>query len=961
MRIIITSILLSFHTCSLYTQILDKIKQIANLTTTSDVLQFTKDNFVEYLKKSHDEYDASDFNYAVSFSDNSALYETEEKFGRTQKVLLYALNPDSYENRTDKEKADDYNDAGEMFYASGRYKNAENCFNNALQLYQKETSNESKQTALVISNLGLLYHTTGRYALADSFTKKSMYLRAKLIDDKKGLGASLNNLAVLYRDMGLYNESEEYITQAAEIIKKANGENSPPYAIALNNQGILYQTMGKYKESEQLLLKAINIAAKDLGKKSPNFIRMKVNLALLYQSENRYNEAEKIYLDAIEIKKRRLGTNHPDYALLLRNLAALYELKEQFDKVESYLNQAIGIYKNKLGTEHPSYANAIYDLGRYYQYQGKTDKAYPLLNEALKVQKNVLGEHHPSYVSTLEALAILYWQRSNYPMAAETYKKVMNEYLYQIKTYFPPMSEYDKTSFWENIYPKFIRFNSFVIDAEATMPSLLGEMYNYHIATKALLLNSTNKVKENILHSTDTGLIHKYNQWLTEKAYISKLYSFSKKELTDNRINLDSLENDANLKEKNLSKSSELFLQGYDNQTIVYSNIVSGLNKNEAAVEIIRFKHYNNIRSDTAVYYAALILTMDSKIPKLVLFKNGKELETDAARSYKKAMQNAREDPKFYDIYWNKLDDATANSQTLYMSLDGIYNQINLNTLQQQSGKYIIDYKNIILLSNTKNLVKSRSASSTISKSSSLKTAVLFGDPNYSKGLDVEKAKTMTLPELPGTRIEVTKISEILKKGSWKTTLNLGNDATEENVKSVRSPKVLHIATHGFFKADIDENKKDKVFGIEPVRAAENPLLRSGLMFTGADNTIQQIEQKESKSKDDGILNAYEAMMLNLDKTELVVLSACETGLGEIINGEGVYGLQRAFEVAGAKNVIISLWQVSDDVTQELMTSFYKNWLLTGNKQSAFIKAQLDIKKAYQLPYYWGAFVMVGD
>jgi CHAT domain-containing protein len=133
------------------------------------------------------------------------------------------------------------------------------------------------------------------------------------------------------------------------------------------------------------------------------------------------------------------------------------------------------------------------------------------------------------------------------------------------------------------------------------------------------------------------------------------------------------------------------------------------------------------------------------------------------------------------------------------------------------------------------------------------------------------------------------------------------------------------------------------------------------LMFAGADNTIQQIEPIESRRKDDGILNAYEAMMLNLDKTELVVLSACETGLGEVINGEGVYGLQRAFEVAGAKNIIISLWQVSDEVTQELMTSFYRNWLLTGNKQSAFIKAQLDIKKKYQLPYYWGAFVMVGD
>ncbi len=960
MKNIIIAVLLSIWTSSLYSQFLDKIKQVANISTTSDALKFTKDNVVEYLKKSRDEYDASDFNYAVSFSDNSALYENEEKFGRTRKVLLYALSPESLENRTQKEKADDYNDAGEMFYASGRYKTSESCFNNAMEIYQTENMVESKQAALVISNLGLLYHTTGRYSLADSFTRKAMNLRTKLVDDQKGLGASLNNLAVLYRDMGMYNESEENITKAVEIIKKANGENSPPYAIALNNQGILYQTIGKYKESEQLLLKAINIAAKDLGKKSPNYIRMKVNLALLYQSENKYNEAEKIYLDAIEITKKRLGSSHPDYALLLRNLAALYELKEQFDKVESYLNQAIGIYKKKLGTEHPSYAGAIYDLGRYYQYMGKTDKALPLLNEALKVQKSALGEHHPSYVATLEALAILYWQNSNFPLASETYRNVMNEYLYEIKTYFPPMSEYDKTRFWENIYPKFTRFNSFVIDAQSSIPSVIGDMYNYHIATKALLLNTTNKVKDRILHSSDTALINKYNQWLTEKEYISKLYSFTKKELDDDKINLDSLENDANIREKNLSKMSELFSQGYDIQSIEFSNIASKLNANEAAVEIIRFKHYNKIKDDTAVYYSALIITKGSTLPKLLVFKNGQELETEDAREYRKAMQNAREDPKFFDIYWNKLDEATTNFQTLYMSLDGIYNQININTLQQQSGKYIIDYKNIILLSNTKNLVISRN-NSKITKPSTGKTAVLFGDPDYAKDFDQSKAQDMPLPELPGTRVEVTKISEILKKGAWKTTLYLGDDATEENVKAVTSPKVLHIATHGFFKADVNVNKKEKVFGVEPIKAAENPLLRSGLIFTGADNTIQQIELKETKLKDDGILNAYEAMMLNLDKTELVVLSACETGLGEIINGEGVYGLQRSFEVAGAKNIIISLWQVSDEVTQELMASFYKNWLFSGNKQDAFIKAQLEIKKAYQLPYYWGAFVMVGD
>jgi len=154
----------------------------------------------------------------------------------------------------------------------------------------------------------------------------------------------------------------------------------------------------------------------------------------------------------------------------------------------------------------------------------------------------------------------------------------------------------------------------------------------------------------------------------------------------------------------------------------------------------------------------------------------------------------------------------------------------------------------------------------------------------------------------------------------------------------------LHIATHGYFQPD---NK-----------AENNPLLRSGLMLSGAGSTIRGIS---NSSGEDGILTAYEAMNLNLDNTDLVILSACETGLGDIKNGEGVYGLQRAFKVAGAKTLVMSLWKVSDEATQELMVTFCKNWLLSGNKREAFLLAQKALKAKYPEPYYWGAFVMVGE
>jgi CHAT domain-containing protein len=178
----------------------------------------------------------------------------------------------------------------------------------------------------------------------------------------------------------------------------------------------------------------------------------------------------------------------------------------------------------------------------------------------------------------------------------------------------------------------------------------------------------------------------------------------------------------------------------------------------------------------------------------------------------------------------------------------------------------------------------------------------------------------------------------------------MGDSASEENIKEVKQPGILHIATHGFFNSNAMETK--------------NPLLYSGLLLSSANRTIAG--EKPNPLQEDGVLSAYEAMNLNLDNTDLVVLSACETGLGEIKNGEGVYGLQRAFKVAGAKSIIMSLWKVDDNATQELMVAFYKHWLndaagTTSIKRAAFLKAQKELKAKYPNPYYWGAFVMVGE
>jgi CHAT domain-containing protein len=227
------------------------------------------------------------------------------------------------------------------------------------------------------------------------------------------------------------------------------------------------------------------------------------------------------------------------------------------------------------------------------------------------------------------------------------------------------------------------------------------------------------------------------------------------------------------------------------------------------------------------------------------------------------------------------------------------------------------------------------------------KNAFLLGFPDYGSN---------AVASLPGTKLEVENIAKILKAGGYQTTPYLQKAATEAVIKTLKGPSIVHIATHGYFQADVEQAS----VGVHQENAKDNPLLRSGLLLAGASATISGDVMPNLESNDNGVLTAYEAMNLSLDGTDMIILSACETGLGDVRAGEGVYGLQRAFLVAGAKAMVMSLWKVDDAATQALMTNFYTNLAKGTPKAKAFKQAQLQLMTKFKEPYYWGAFVMMG-
>jgi CHAT domain-containing protein len=539
----------------------------------------------------------------------------------------------------------------------------------------------------------------------------------------------------------------------------------------------------------------------------------------------------------------------------------------------------------------------------------------------------------------MEDLAILYWKNKDMQKAYPLYHEAMEKTIDFINRYFPPMSESEKTKYWDLLAPRFQRFYNFAIEAGSVNKDIVSDLFEYRAATKGLLLNSTRKISNAILSGGNEQLIRDYTEWIDQKEQLTNLYAYSKEELKEQSINLDSLESEVNRMEKRLSENSKDFANFFFTGKTKVSEIQHELKPDEALVEIIRLRGFDQVFTDESKYLG-LVITKNNPDPGLVIIPNGNDLETKYAKAYKVAIKNKLPDEGSYTQFWAPFENAVKGKKKIYVSLDGVYNQVNLNTLKK--GDYLINQVDIILLGNPHDLLVKNDRE----KFPEGKNATLIGFPDYGKGVIVQ---------LPGTKVEVDEINKVLKSSGYKVAELTQRDATETNLKSSKKVSVLHIATHGYFLKDVEHTSWP--IGVHADNAKDNVLLRSGLMLTGAseaDRTRVGLD-----SSDNGIMTSYEAMNLDLAGTNLVVLSACETGIGEIKAGDGVYGLQRAFLVAGAEAIVMSLWKVDDAATQMLMNNFYANWIKSGDKQKAFRQAQVQLMAKYREPYYWGAFVMM--
>ncbi len=632
---------------------------------------------------------------------------------------------------------------------------------------------------------------------------------------------------------------------------------------------------------------------------------------------------------------------------------------------KKYYELAIQGCNNENGCSSAQTINSFQNMASVYAAEKNFDKANEFMTKAVGLCKATLNSNNPLYLSSLFLQAGVYTSLNKNKEAEELYTKVIDKYIERLNKDFAFMTEAERGDFVADLNAKLETYYAFVAYANLNDEVVVGNMFNYRLITKALLLNSQGDIKKQLARSKDEKVIQSYAELKKVANYLSRLYSFTNDDIVASGVNIDSLEVVRNGLEKKVSS----VLAQSQLEKITWKDIQKKLGKDEVAIEIVRTEQV----TVNGVSYGVLLVTKTDPKPFLFFMPNN-DLEGVGVADYRKNVRTKEIDSVSFARFFEKIYHVTGPVKKIYISADGVYNKININTLiNPKTGKYMLEDYDVCMLTNLKDMLKQDNKKDIIPSGN---YAALFGYPDYGMALKpptpfedesllaLSRAGARgkwTLTELPGTKKEVEEIDRVLKTNSINTKLFLADRSDEGTVKKLDNPYILHIATHGFFESNLPKNNNTREVPEALKRAAENPLLRSGVMLAGASNSYSASysEVASWEGYEDGILTAYEVMNLDLDSTELVVLSACQTGLGEVKNGEGVYGLQRAFLVAGAKAVIMSLWSVSDDATRDLMITFYDAWLKTGDKQLAFKEAQLEIKKKYKYPYYWGAFVLL--
>ena len=924
----------------------------------------------QVLGATHPDYAASLNNLAGYYSGLGDYSKATELGTQALNILKQALG------ETHPDYAVSLSSLASYYSKLGDYTKAVELGTQALTICKQVLGESHPYYAMSLSDLASCYSKLGDYTKAVELGTQALNVRKQVLGEyHPDYATSLSDLASYYSGLGDYAKAVELGTQALNIFKQALCEFHPGYATSLSNLASYYSYLGDYSKAVELGTQALNIRKQVLGATHPDYATSLSNLAIYYSYLGDYSKAIELGTEALNIRKQVLGATHPDYAASLNNLASYYSYLGDNTKAVELGTQALNILKQLFGEPHPGYATSLSGLAIYYLGLGDCSKAVELGTQALNIRKWVLGETHPDYSYSLHNLALGNYLAGNY---GEAYKLLNSSSQHRkeiMLNQFKGATSRERLNLWKKYGEEFAYLPMFCLKACAY--ESVGEVYdNSALFAKGLLLNAETSLRGLILESGDTAAVKQFESMQMTRMTLNRQYE---KPIAERKLNCDSLEKVVEQMERELVQSSKAYGDFTRNLTISWQDVQKGLNDGDMAVEFISVPKFGvgAILKKIGIQYVALTLKKGYDKPKMITLFEESELNAIPENRW-------YADTALCHLVWGQLGDELRGVKNVYFSPDGALYNIGIEHLPCSATENMGERHNMFRLSSTRELAIGREQPS--AKSSALYGGLQYYVPptellayNQKKGYSWRTASRDVFEPLPETKTEVENISALLKGHNYDApAIYAGDEGTEESFKALsgKRTRIIHLATHGCYITpdEADRQRKsemqqrlailrvgnDKGLGTEEDEAlTRSYLAMSGGKMCWTSDTIPE-------GLDDGLLTAQEISRLDLRGCDLVVLSACETGLGDITS-EGVMGLQRGFKKAGVQSIVMSLWKVADRPTQEFMTEFYRHLTAGEGKRASFLAAQRFLKEKYPTnlpnddgrPPYWASFIIL--
>ncbi len=845
-------------------------------------------------------------------------------------------------------------------------------------------------------DLALKYQEIGKFEASEQSYLEAIRLQKENPEkNPSDYIRGLSELGQLYDNLSQFEKAEPLYFEARDSAASVYGKEHEEYGRVLFGMGLLYHTVNPEK-AEAFYLEAKDILGKTKGMESSHYINCLNNLGVIYGEKGDYAKSEMFHLEVKKIREKVLGKEHPHYAYSLGNLAYIYMNVGRYKEAEITFLAVKAIFEKTLGKESKESINLLHVLTDLYRRMGNYEQAEIFCKESLILTEKTIGKNYFHYAPTLYSLIELYERQKRYDEVEKMMKEAID---IQTADFSKVVSHYSEKELSEYITPYEHQKHLFSYATERLKnkdnPGLLPDFsYNDALFHKGFLLMAASRI--NHLTLSDSAASKKNDLLKSCRRELAAQYA-QPIAGRDSAL-VAELEEKADMAEKDLAKTVAGYAQVI--QQVNWREIQAGLKPEEAAIEFVHYR-FTFPKETDSVLYAALLVKPGLKNPFFIPLFEEKQLNAlfrsfgarkatyaNALYSYSPSERGAivvRTDSAaqtLYALVWQPLVKALEGVRTVYYAPSGLLHRLNIGAIPLSEDSILADRYRLVQLGSTRQLVVSEEQTPAPSNT----TAALFGGIQYEmdstailqanagfsvgevavRGEMVFSQSDSTLRGgswnyLKRTGVEVDSLASMLQRAGIRSTVKKGYEATEETFKQMGknepSPRILHVATHGFFFPD--PASSDPAKGGEPAfKVSDNPMIRSGLILTGANYAWKT--GRPLANLEDGILTAYEISQIDLRHTDLVVLSACETGLGEIAGNEGVYGLQRAFKIAGAKHLVMSLWQVPDYQTQELMTIFYQKMLLERmSVRVALQAAQEEMRQRNYEPYYWAGFVLI--